>query len=199
VGLGRVAALGWLGGAAVAAGGAVLLGAVALAIGLALAPRAGLPAPPGWLPARLVRVWLRLGVALAGIWVRFASGAVAALRLPRAYQLVVVALTLVVWGNACLATVLSLAAFGLPADWALAAVLYGALLLGLSVPSAPGGLGPFELVTVAVLEGVGLAPDPSAAFALGFHGVTFVPLLVTGAVAYLLALALGAPPGLRGD
>ena len=46
---------------------------------------------------------------------------------------------------ACLVTVLTLAAFDLPVSLPLAAVLYGALLLGLSVPSAPGAVGTFEL------------------------------------------------------
>src|SRR5205085_12309714 len=108
------------------------------------------------------------------------------------------ALTLLIWANACLLTVLALAAFGLPADWTLAAVLYGVLLLGLSVPSAPAAVGSYELVAVAVLEAFGLPLTPSAAFAVGFHALTFAPPLLVGALAYALRPA-GAPPPTRRD
>jgi uncharacterized membrane protein YbhN (UPF0104 family) len=184
VGLWRLARVGWL-GPAVGAAAVVLLGvALALAAAVAWVPRGGLLAAPGWLPVRLARIWLAVSVALAERWTRFASGVAAVLRLPRGYQVGVGALTLLVWANACLLTTVALAAFELPADWALAAVLYGALLLGLSaVPAAPAALGPFELVTVAVLEGVGLPLAPSAAFAVGFHAITFAPPLAAGAVA----------------
>ncbi len=193
VGLWQLARPGWLGTLAAPAAGALLLGAAGLGAAIVYLPRVGPPAPPRGLPAPLARVWTTGGVALAGAGARFASGATAALRLPPAALVAVGALTLLVWANACLVTVLTLAAFDLPADWALAAVLYGALLLGLSVPAAPGGLGPFELITVAVLDGVGLPLAPSAAFALGFHAVTFAPPLVAGALALALAPRAGAP------
>src|SRR5207248_1344690 len=143
-GLWSAARLGWLGGAAGAA--AVGLGAVVLGLLVVVvrAPRAGPPAPPAWLSPGLARAWMALGVALAAAWVRFAGGVAAVLRLPPAYQGGIGALTLLVWANACLLTVLALAAFELPTDWALAAVLYGGLLIGLSVPAAPGAIGSYE-------------------------------------------------------
>jgi uncharacterized membrane protein YbhN (UPF0104 family) len=189
-GLANLARLGWLGEAAGAAAGALLLTLLALAAAVAWVPRGGLPEPPAWLPARLARVWLRLGVALAERWLRFASGVTAVLHLPARYQGGILTLSLLVWANACLLTMLALAAFDLPADWALAAVLYGALLLGLTaVPTAPAAVGPFELVTVAVLEGAGLPLAPSAAFAVAFHAITFAPPLLAGA----LAATVGRP------
>jgi uncharacterized membrane protein YbhN (UPF0104 family) len=136
---------------------------------------------------------MALGVALAKAWVRFAAGVAAVLRLPSAYQAAIGALTLLVWSNACLLTVLALAAFDLPADWALAAVLYGTLLVGLSAPSAPGAIGLYELVVVAVLQSFGLPLAASAAFAVAFHALTFAPPLVVGALACLVQ-----PPGRRG-
>jgi uncharacterized protein (TIRG00374 family) len=185
-GLWRAARLGWLGSALGPAAAMLLVGAAVLAAIVVLAPRAGVPAPPAWLPRRLARHWTALAVTLAAAGTRFAGGVSTVLRLPRAYQAAIGALTLLVWGNACLLTVLALAAFDLPADWALAAVLYGALLLGLSVPSAPAAVGPYELVAVAVLEGFGLPLARGAAFAVAFHTVTFAPPLLLGALAYSL-------------
>ncbi len=79
----------------------------------------------------------------------------------------------------------ALAAFDLPADWALA-VLYGSLLLGLTAPSAPGPIGLYELVAVAVLVSFGPPLGASAAFAVAFHTLSFAPPLVVVALALLL-------------
>jgi glycosyltransferase 2 family protein len=106
----------------------------------------------------------------------------------------VLALTLLGWANACLVTVLTLAAFGLPGSLPVAAVLYGALLLGLSVPSAPGALGTFELIAVAVLDAFGLPTAASGAFALGFHAVTFGPPIIAGALLWALVGSSAGPP-----
>jgi uncharacterized membrane protein YbhN (UPF0104 family) len=193
-GLWSAARLGQAGSAAATA--ALMLGAgtLLLLIVVLRAPRGGPPTPPAWLPPRLARGWTSLGVALAEAWVRFAGGVATVLRLPPAYQAAIGAFTLLVWGNACLLTVLALAAFGLPADWALAAVLYGALLLGLTVPSAPGAVGSYELVAVYVLQSFGLPLAESTAFAVGFHALTFAPPLLVGALAYVLApQGRGAP------
>jgi len=195
-GLWRAARFGWLGSGASAATGLLVIAVLLLLLLVRWAPRGGPLAPPAWLPSRLARIWTRLGVALAETWVRFAAGVATALRLPPGYQAAVGALTLLVWTNACLLTVLALAAFDLPADWALAAVLYGVLLLGLTVPSAPGALGAYELVAIGVLQGFGLPLAASAAFAVAFHALTFAPPLLVGALAYVLRLSgVAAGPG----
>jgi uncharacterized membrane protein YbhN (UPF0104 family) len=189
VGLWAAALLdGWL--APFARAATILLGVgAALGVVVALAPH-GAVAPPGWLPARLTRGWERLALAPAEAWGRFAGGVRTVAALPRAAMAVIVGLTLLGWANACLATVLTLAAFDLPPSWIVAAVLYGALLLGLSVPSGPGAVGTFELVAVAVLDALGLPAAPSAAFALGFHVVTFAPPILAGALVW----ARSGPP-----
>jgi uncharacterized membrane protein YbhN (UPF0104 family) len=185
--LGLWAAAGIGGGSAAVGRGATLLlaGALGLAVLVAVVP-GGASRPPRWLPHWLARGWETLGRASADAWGRFAQGARAVLGLPRGAKVGILALTLLGWANACLATVCALAAFDLPASWALAAVLYGALLLGLSVPSAPAAVGTFEVVTVAVLQAFGLPAAPSAAFALGFHLVTFAPPILAGVVAWTL-------------
>jgi uncharacterized membrane protein YbhN (UPF0104 family) len=78
----------------------------------------------------------------------------------------------------------------------LAAVLYGVLLLGLAVPSAPGAIGTYEVTALVVLQGFGLPLAASAAFAVGFHALTFAPPLLVGAVVYLTA-PVDRPPGPR--
>jgi uncharacterized membrane protein YbhN (UPF0104 family) len=188
LGLWRAAGPGWLGSTIGLASAALLLAALALVLVVVRAPRGG-SAAPGWLagPAG------RLGVAVGETWMRFAAGVAAVARLPWPQQVGIVALTLVSWADACLVTVCALAAFALPADWALAAVLYGALLLGLSVPSAPGAIGTFELVTVAVLQAFGLPSAASGAFALGFHAVAFAPPLLAAALVWLLPTTAARP------
>jgi glycosyltransferase 2 family protein len=193
VGLAAAARLDW-GLPAVVRGVAVLLALTTALALLLLAPPHRALAPPRWLPAAVARPYARLGLALAEAWERFAAGARGVARLPRRTRLGVLALTLLGWTNACLVTVLTLAAFGLPASLVLAAVLYGALLLGLSVPSAPGAVGTFELITVAVLDAFGLDATASAAFALGFHAVTFGPPIIAGALLWMAASRPAAPP-----
>jgi len=195
--LGLWAASGLGGGLGGAGRGVALLlvGGLALLALVAAAPVAP-PGPPRRLPRGLARPWERLGLAAAAAWGRFARGARVALALPRRVQAAILALTLLGWTDACLVTLCVLAAFDLPPSWALAAVLYGALLLGLSVPSAPAAVGTFEVVAVAVLAAFGLPDAPSAAFALGFHLVTFAPPILAGAVAWTLG-SRGGPAGAR--
>ena len=186
VGLAQAARLDGLGGRAGLAALVLVLAVLAIASVLVVArgrtpARSSLSSAAGHSPPG---VWARLSRALAAVTLRFASGVAAVARLPRAQQAAILGLTLLIWANACLVTVLALAAFGLGADWAIAAVLYGALLLGLSVPAAPGAVGTFELVTVAVLEAFGRPLAASAAFAVGFHVLTFTPPLVAGMLAW---------------
>jgi uncharacterized protein (TIRG00374 family) len=183
VGLGQAARLDGLGGRATGVVLAILIAAAVLLLLLARARRGGL-APPAWLPSALAQAWTRLSLALLQAGLQFAAGAAAVARLPRPQQAAILGLTLLIWATACLVTVLALVAFGLGADWTIAAVLYGALLLGLSVPAAPGALGTFELVAVAVLQAFGRPLAASAAFAVGFHVLTFTPPLVAGALAW---------------
>jgi len=193
VGLCAAARLDW-GLPALVRGFAVLLAmAAAMALLVLAAPHRAL-APLRWLPAGIGRPYTRLGLALAEAWGRFAAGARGVAHLRRRTRLGVLALTVLGWTNACLVTVLTLASFDLPVSLALAAVLYGALLLGLSVPSAPTAVGTFELITVAVLDAFGLDATASAAFALGFHAVTFGPPIVAGALLWVVAGQPAAPP-----
>ena len=179
-GLSRVASREW--SVQVATMGGLVFAAALVLAGIAWAAgRLAAPPPP---LRRLVRGWEGIGLALAEAWQRFAAGLAAVGRLPPRYRVAIVALTLLSAANACLITVCALAAFGLPADWAVAATLYCALLLGLSVPAAPGALGTFELVAVAVLEAFGQPLARGAAFALGFHAVTFVPPLLAAALTW---------------
>lgn len=139
--------------------------------------------PPGWLPPRVAAPLGRLVGLLLGAAERFGSGLRALWRLPRGQQGAIVALTVVSWLTTWVMTLAALAAFGLAAQGALAAVLWGALVLGLSVPSAPGGLGTFQLVAVTVLHAFDQPAAPALAFAIGFHALLVAPALLAAALA----------------
>jgi uncharacterized membrane protein YbhN (UPF0104 family) len=158
--------------------GGALLGALARWV-----PPGAAWTPPGWLSPRAAALLARgvaRGLAAAE---RFGSGVRALWGLPRHEQGAVAVLTLVSWLTTWLMTLAALAAFGLAAQGALAAVLWGALVLGLSVPSAPGGLGPFQVVAVTVLQAFDQPAAPALAFAIGFHALMVAPALLAGAIA----------------
>jgi hypothetical protein len=151
-------------------------------------------APPGWLPPRVAAPLSRLVGLLLGAAERFGSGLRALWRLPRGQQGAIAALTLVSWLTTWVMTLAALAAFGLAAQGALAAVLWGALVLGLSVPSAPGGLGTFQLVAVTVLHAFDQPAAPALAFAIGFHALLVAPALLAGALASWCGRSGGPEP-----
>ena len=172
--------------------GAALLTSAGLLAGIALLaalvrwlPPGAVWTPPQWVPPRLARLLARLVAVSLAAAERFGSGARAIWHLPRRRQAAILALTLVSWVATWLLTLAALAAFGLAVQGALAAVLWGALALGLSVPSAPGGLGTFQLVVVTVLQAFDQPVAPSLAFAIGFHALTAGPIFLAGAVASL--------------
>lgn len=189
--VGLASASPWLGGARLGLAAAAV--APALALGALLsAHHARVAASAGrsrWRPSRFGRA----EHALAARGRRFLDGLRATRQLALGARLLVGALTVLIWANACAAIMCVLVAFGLPADWRLAAALYAALLLGLSVPSAPGALGTFELVCTAVLALWGETDMRAAAFALGLRLATQAPLLAAGALA-MAALGVAARP-----
>lgn len=72
------------------------------------------------------------------------------------------------------------AAFDLPVGFAGALLLQGLLVIGISVPSTPGFVGPFEAVIVAVLALYGIPKDPAFSYAITYHAATFMPIVLLG-------------------
>jgi uncharacterized protein (TIRG00374 family) len=82
-------------------------------------------------------------------------------------------------------TSFALAAFHLPHGVAAAmAILFG-VNLALAIPAPPANLGNFELGAGFALVALGGDKDAAAAFALGFHALQIVPVLLIGGVALL--------------
>ncbi|MFL5248394.1 MAG: lysylphosphatidylglycerol synthase transmembrane domain-containing protein [Myxococcales bacterium] len=89
------------------------------------------------------------------------------------------------WTLEIATTAAALAAFHLPHGVAAAmAILFG-VNLALAIPAPPANLGNFELGAGFALVALGGDKDAAAAFALGFHALQIVPVLVIGGISLL--------------
>lgn len=57
--------------------------------------------------------------------------------------------------------------------------------LGISIPAAPGGVGPYEAAVIGVLVGIGYNADISRSFAFALHGINFAMTTVLGLLGLL--------------
>ena len=71
-------------------------------------------------------------------------------------------------------------AFGIPVGYAGALVLQGVLVVGISVQFAPGFVGQFEAAIVAALALYGVSNDVASSYAIAYHAVTFLPIVLLG-------------------
>jgi len=94
----------------------------------------------------------------------------------------VLAASLTTWTLEILMLVLCARALHLPIGPALAAVVLLAINLALAVPSAPAGAGAFEGAVVVVLTLAGVAKPAAVAFALLYHLIQVVPVVLAGAL-----------------
>ncbi|HEX5388001.1 MAG TPA: lysylphosphatidylglycerol synthase transmembrane domain-containing protein [Gemmatimonadales bacterium] len=155
-----------------AVGGAVFLLLLAVAIGVVLRPLAA---------ERVVRALLPRG-RLAERLVRLIEGirqGLAVLQAPKRAAAVVV-WSLVLWLVNALAFYVGFAAFDIRVDFTGAVLLEGLVAFGVSLPSTPGYLGPFEASIRAALSLYGIAPDRSFSYAIAYHVTTFVPITLLG-------------------
>ena len=146
--------------------GAALAGAgvAAIAIGLRRRPT------PNWV--------IRSATAVVA---RVSAGG-SALRSPRRVALVA-ALTVAAFALAVVEYLLVARAVGLELTILEAAVVMGALALSTSIPAAPGSLGTYEFVGVAVLLQLGAAPAPAAASVILMHIIVTLPPALAGLIA----------------
>jgi uncharacterized protein (TIRG00374 family) len=112
----------------------------------------------------------------------------------------VLGLTACVWA-ATLATAYALAAaFSLGAPTALPALALGAATLGLAVPAAPGGVGPYQVLVMAVLTPAGVPPAIALSYGLALQFCQILPLAALGALAGAREWGqAGLPATLSGD
>lgn len=148
-----------------------LVGAAGAIAAAALRPR-GPPAPPRPGAGRLA-TRLRAGLAASGDPAALATSFVWAL---------------LGWGAEVLIAHLALQALGMPADLVLSAVTVLAATAAGILAISPGGAGPFELLVVLALAGVGVPREEALAVGLVYHLVHLAPVAVIGTAALLRGL-----------
>jgi hypothetical protein len=89
--------------------------------------------------------------------------------------------TIVHWLVNALGFYLAFLAFGIDLPFIAAIFLQSCIALAVSVPSAPGFFGPFELAAKVVLVNMwGSDESKALGFALGFHVLAFIPVTLMG-------------------
>jgi uncharacterized protein (TIRG00374 family) len=136
----------------------------------------------------------RIGAREPRSWLARTIAGMAAVRDPRrlAASLGVLAL---VWAADLLTiiTVLRAVHVALPASGAL--FILFALNLAIAVPVTPANVGTLQLGALAATQLLGLPDEPALAFALLYHAIQIIPLLV---VAFVLEFRLMIPARVRG-
>ncbi len=110
----------------------------------------------------------------------------------------IVALSLGVWALDSLAYFAMLSAFGALPDAtrrvAAAPLLTGIINLGIMIPAAPGGLGPYEAAGVFALSTLNVSPTLAASVALTAHAVQYVMITGLGLfLAWRAGVSLASP------
>jgi len=88
--------------------------------------------------------------------------------------------SLVIWLLNALAFWIAFSAFGIPVDLAGALILQGVVVVGISVQFAPGFVGQFEAAIVASLALYNVPNDIASSYAIAYHAVTFLPIVLLG-------------------
>jgi uncharacterized protein (TIRG00374 family) len=89
--------------------------------------------------------------------------------------------SLVLWMVNALALYVCFAAFDIPVGYNGALLLQGILVFGISVQVTPGFVGQFEAAVVAALALYGVPNGLASAYAIVYHGTTFLPIMLLGA------------------
>ena len=92
----------------------------------------------------------------------------------------VIAWSLVLWLVNAASFFVAFAAFDIRVTFTGALLLQGLVAFGVSVPSTPGYVGPFEAAIVAALALYGVPEDRSFSYALAYHVATFIPITLLG-------------------
>jgi hypothetical protein len=165
-----------IGGVAVSrlAGVAAAASAAALVAGALVVAR---PLAAERLVRRLVRS-RRLADRLVGLIEGIRQG-LAALDSPQRLAPVIV-WSLILWVVNAASYWVCFKAFDIPVGFVGALLVQGLVVFGVSVPSTPGYIGPFEAAIVAGLVLYGVSEDRSFSYALAYHVTTFIPIVLLG-------------------
>jgi uncharacterized membrane protein YbhN (UPF0104 family) len=123
----------------------------------------------------------RIGAIVSDLWARLLAGTVA-LRSPRGVT-AIGALTVVAFGVAVVAFAVVARSLGVVLSPAQTVLAMGAVALSMSIPAAPGSLGTYEFVGVAVLTSFGVSPELALATILLVHLIATLPPALAGLVA----------------
>jgi glycosyltransferase 2 family protein len=122
----------------------------------------------------------RHGATLVAFARRIAVGGTA-MRNPATFC-VVLGLTLVAFGLAVGAFLATATAVGVSVTPLQAAVVMGGMALSTAIPAAPGSLGTYEFVGVALLTSFGIAPEAALAMVLLVHAIALLIPSLAGLV-----------------
>lgn len=92
----------------------------------------------------------------------------------------VVLWSLVLWVVNALSFYVGFAAFDIRVSFIGALLVQGLVSFGVSVPSTPGYVGPFEAAIVAGLALYGVGENRGFSYAIAYHATTFVPITLLG-------------------
>jgi uncharacterized protein (TIRG00374 family) len=92
----------------------------------------------------------------------------------------VVGWSVVIWAVNAFSFQLLFPAFGIEVGFAGAVILQSAIVFGIAVPSSPGFVGVFEAAIVVALALYAVPQDRALAYALTYHGATFLPITLLG-------------------
>jgi uncharacterized membrane protein YbhN (UPF0104 family) len=120
--------------------------------------------------------WPRLALGLRATLAASTPGRAAGLTL----------LVLIGWMTEALILMLSLSAFGLPAHPGAALLVLLGVNLAITIPGPPVNMGTFEAGVAAALMAQGIGSAPALAFALSYHFMMAVPVILIGATIFLL-------------
>jgi len=88
--------------------------------------------------------------------------------------------SVVLWLVNALSFYIGFAAFGIQVSFTGTLLLQGLVSFGVSVPSTPGYIGPFEAAIVAALALSGVGESQAFSYAIAYHVTTFVPITLLG-------------------
>ena len=88
--------------------------------------------------------------------------------------------SLAIWMLNAFSFWVAFSAFGISAGYAASLVLQGIIVVGISVQFAPGYVGQLEAAAVAALALYGIPNDVASSYAIAYHAVTFLPIVLLG-------------------
>jgi hypothetical protein len=175
-----------------------VLGAASMIILVAPLPWL-MPQLPPWVNHSIIVFSLGAAVGLATAWI--AAGRV---RAPKGFLLSVLAgldvlreprkllgslaLLVAAWAADLAQVWLVLWAVGIDQPLAAGLLILLTLNIAIMIPSTPAQIGPLELGAVAALVVLGVPPERGMAFALLYHGMQIIPLVLVGAADYRFVL-----------